>query len=209
MIGSGVLRECLLAADVEGVLTVGRKATGQSHPKLRELTLPDLTDYRSVASDLAGHDACFFCLGVSSAGMTEAQYRPITFDIAVAAARALLEASPGVTFVFVSGRGTNATSKIMWSRVKGEAENAILAMPFRGKYVVRPAFVRPLHGITSRTPAYRIAYAVVRPLVPLIEALAPGSVTTTERVGRAMLQIARRGYPKAILESDDINEAGK
>jgi uncharacterized protein YbjT (DUF2867 family) len=207
MIGSGVLRECLLAPDVERVLTIGRKPTGQSSDKLREMVLTDLTDYRSVAADLAGYDACFFCLGVSSVGLTEAQYRPVMFDIPVAAGRALAAASPGMTFVLVSGASTDAGSKTMWARVKGEAENAILAMPFRAKYVFRPAFVRPLHGITSRTPSYRVLYAILGPLAPAIEALFPRSVTTTERVGRAMLSVARRGFSKAVLENQDINDA--
>jgi uncharacterized protein YbjT (DUF2867 family) len=110
-----------------------------------------------------------------------------------------------MTFVFVSGAGTNATSKTMWARVKGETENAILAMPFARKYVFRPAFVRPMHGITSRTTSYRVLYAVMRPLVPLIAALAPRHVSTTEKVGRAMLNVARRGPDKAILENADIN----
>jgi uncharacterized protein YbjT (DUF2867 family) len=151
MIGRGVVRECLLDPGVERVLAIGRSGTGQTHEKLRELVLPDLTRYESVAAELSGYDECFFCLGVSSTGMSEADYRGITQDIAVAAARALVAASPGMTFMFVSGAGTNAASKTMWARVKGETENEILAMPFARKYVFRPAFVRPMHGITSRT----------------------------------------------------------
>jgi uncharacterized protein YbjT (DUF2867 family) len=207
MIGQGALRECLSDRGVEHVLAIGRSKTGQANAKLREITLPDLTDYHAIAGELGGYDACFFCLGVSSAGMSEADYRRVTYDIAFAAARTLLERSPLMTFVFVSGAGTNATSTTMWARVKGETENAILALPFRGKFAFRPAFVRPLHGITSRTRAYRILYAVMRPLVPVAEVLAPRYVTTTERVGRAMLNVARNGFPKAILENDDINAA--
>jgi len=204
MIGSGVLRECLLDPGVESVLAIGRGKTGQSDPKLRELVLGDLTDYAAVARDFTGYDACFFCLGVSSAGMKEADYRRITYDIAVAAARTLVEQNPSMTFIFVSGAGTDATSKTMWARVKGEAENAVLALPFRGRYVFRPAFVRPLHGITSRTRSYRILYAIMRPLVPLVAALFPRHVATTEQVGKAMLHVARRGFDKAVLESADI-----
>jgi uncharacterized protein YbjT (DUF2867 family) len=209
MIGGGVLRECLVDDAVDGVLSIGRSKTGQTHAKLKELALPDLTDYRAVASELAGYDACFFCLGVSSAGMSEADYRKITYDIAVAAARALALASPQMTFVFVSGAGTDANSKTMWARVKGEAENAILAMPFRGKYAFRPAFVRPMHGATSRTRSYRILYAFTRPLMPALGAMFPRHVSTTERVGRAMLNVARKGYAKAILENADINAAAE
>jgi uncharacterized protein YbjT (DUF2867 family) len=205
MIGQGVLRECLLDPAVEEVLAIGRSRTGRTHAKLRELVLPDLTDYSKVASELSGYDACFFCLGVTSAGMSEADYRRVTYDIAVAAARALVEASPGMTFVFVSGAGTDATSRTMWARVKGEAEQAILGLPFKGRYVFRPAFVRPMHGITSRTRSYRVLYALARPLFPLVSALFPRYVTTTEGVARAMLNVARRGAEKAILEASDIN----
>jgi uncharacterized protein YbjT (DUF2867 family) len=210
MIGRGVLRECLLDAGVEHVLAIGRGKPGQAHEKLREMVLPDLTDYRAVARELTGYDACFFCLGVSSAGLSEAEYRRITYDIAVAAGRALIEASPAMTFVFVSGAGADASSKTtMWARIKGEAENTILAMPFRAKFVFRPAVVRPMHGITSRTLAYRLGYTVMWPLMPVVAALAPRYVTTTERVGRAMLNVARGGAPKAVLENDDINQAAK
>src|SRR5579864_7886858 len=136
MVGKSVLRECLNDPDVERVLAVGRRASGETHDKLRELVHADLTDYSAVADQLAGYDACFFCLGVSSAGMSEADYRRVTYDIAVAAARALVDRNPGMTFIFVSGAGTDSTGKSgsMWARVKGETENAILALPFKGKY---------------------------------------------------------------------------
>ena len=204
MIGQGVLRECLLDPDVSEVLAVGRSPTGQTHAKLRELQRKDLLDYSGAEDQLTGWDACFFCLGVTSAGTPDADYRRITHDIAVAAARVLSARNPGMTFVFVSGKGTDKSSKTMWARVKGEAEEAILAMPFKAAYVFRPAFVRPLHGITSRTRLYRILYAAMRPLVPLVMALFPSYVATTEQVGRAMLNAARGGAPRQILESADI-----
>jgi uncharacterized protein YbjT (DUF2867 family) len=134
MIGGGVLRECLLGPGIDGVLSIGRAKTGRTHERLREVTLPDLTAYGAVAHELSGYDACFFCLGVSSAGMSEADYRHVTYDIALAAAQALVEASPAMTFIFVSGAGTDAASKTMWARVKGQTENAILALPFAAKY---------------------------------------------------------------------------
>jgi uncharacterized protein YbjT (DUF2867 family) len=209
MVGQAALRECLLDPGVERVLTVGRSPTGQTHDKLQELVHANLTDYSPIAGKLAGYDACFFCLGISSAGMSEADYRRVTVDIAVAAARTLVKESPAMTFIFVSGTGADATgkSRTMWARVKGEAENAILALPFKAAYVFRPAFIRPMHGITSRTRSYRVLYAVIRPFVPLVSALLPGQVTTTERLGRAMLQVARNGAPKRTLESPDINAA--
>jgi uncharacterized protein YbjT (DUF2867 family) len=209
MVGQAALRESLLDPGVERVLTVGRSPTGQKHDKLRELVLADLTNYSAVAADLAGYDACFFCLGVSSAGMSEADYRRVTVDIAVAAGRALVAASPAMTFIFVSGTGTDSTgtSRTMWARVKGEAENAIFALPFKAAYAFRPAFIQPMHGITSRTRSYRVLYAVMRPLVPVLMALFPGQATTTERIGRAMLNVARDGASKRILDTPDINAA--
>ncbi len=212
MIGQGVLRECLLDPGVERVLAIGRGPSGKTDPKLRDLVMKDLTDYAPVAGELDGYGACFFCLGVTSAGMTEAAYRKITVDIAAAAGRALVAKNPEMTFVYVSGTGSDSTgtSKTMWARVKGEGENAILALPLprERKFVFRPAFVRPLHGIKSRTASYRVLYALFWPLVPLLAALFPRQITTTERVGRAMLAVARHGHPKAILESADIDAAG-
>jgi uncharacterized protein YbjT (DUF2867 family) len=209
MVGQGALRECVLDPGVERVLTIGRNATGQKHEKLRELVHPDLTDYSRVSGELAGYDACFFCLGISSSGVSEADYRRVTVDIAAAAGRILVHESPGMTFIFVSGTGSDQTGKspTMWARVKGEAENAILALPFKGAYVFRPGIIRPMHGITSRTRAYRVGYAVMAPFLPLLTALFPGQVTSTERIGRAMLNIARHGAPKRILETVDINTA--
>ncbi|HEU4405294.1 MAG TPA: NAD(P)H-binding protein [Polyangiaceae bacterium] len=211
MVGQGVLRECLLAPDVERVLAVGRAATGQKHEKLRELVRDDLFDLSPVAGELSGYDACFFCLGVSSAGMSEEAYRRVTYDLTMAVARTLLEQNPAMTFVFVSGAGTDGTEKgrSMWARVKGEAENAVAKLPFKATYMFRPAFIQPLHGITSRTKLYRAIYAVGAPLFPLWNAIAPKYVTTTEEVGRAMLEVARRGAPKRVLENDDIRALGR
>lgn len=207
MVGQGVLRECLLDPGVEQVLTVGRTATGQQHPKLRELTVPDLTDFSAVEGELTGYDACFFCLGVASSGMAEDAYTRVTYDMPVAAARVLAARNPGLTFVHVSGAGVDSTeqSRVMWARVKGRAENAILGMPFKAAYVFRPAFIRPLHGIRSRTPLYRAFYAVAGPLFPVLKALFPGRITTTEQMARAMIAAARGGAPKPVLESADIN----
>jgi uncharacterized protein YbjT (DUF2867 family) len=206
MVGQGVLRECLLAPDVTQVLAIGRTATGNTHEKLREIVHTDLTDYEPIEKDVAGYDACFFCLGVSSAGMNEADYTRITYDITLAAAHAVLAASPEITFIYVSGTGTDSSEKgrSMWARVKGRTENALLALPFRARYMFRPAFIQPLHGIKSKTKLYRAAYAVTAPLFPVWKAIAPKYVTTTEQVGRAMLRVARSGADKAVLENTDI-----
>ena len=209
MIGQGVLRECLLDSRVTRVLSVGRAASGKTHAKLEDLVLRDLTDYSAVMERLAGLDACFFCLGVSSAGLAEVEYRAVTVDLTMAAASALLRASPGVRFNFISGAGSDSSEqgRTMWARVKGHAENALLALPFAQVTIFRPGVIQPLHGITSRTPVYRVLYTVLAPLIPLIEAIAPGQITTTERVGRAMINVAAHGSPKRILESADINAA--
>ncbi len=207
MVGQGVLRECLLDPGVEQVLAVGRSPVAQQHPRLRQLTRPDPFDLAPVEDRLRGHDACFFCLGVSAAGMAEAEYRHLTFDLTLAVARVLARVAPGMTFVYVSGQGTDATGRgrAMWARVKGETENALLQLPLRA-VMFRPGLIQPLHGVRSRTGLYRAVYAVLSPLFPVLDALAPGAMTTTERVGRAMLAVARRGAPGAVLENRDIND---
>jgi uncharacterized protein YbjT (DUF2867 family) len=207
MVGQGVLRECLLDPVVEHVLAVGRSATGQTHEKLRELVRQDLLDYSAVENQLPGYDACFFCLGVTSAGMTERDYRRVTFDITMAAARTLARHNPQMTFIFVSGAGTDGTARgrVMWARVKGETENALRQLPFKASYAFRPGFIQPLHGIRSKTRLHRLAYALMGPLYPVLKALVPKYVTTTEQMGRAMILVALRGAPKPVLESGDIN----
>lgn len=205
MVGGGVLRECLLDPEVSEVVSVGRRRAGTTHPKLREIVHTDLADLGPIAGELAGFDACFYCLGISSVGLSEAEYRVITRDYAIAAAKVLLAQSPGLKLVFVSGAGTNKDGRAMWARVKGETESELLALPFGQAFMFRPAFIQPLHGIRSRTLGYRVFYALLAPFYPLWRALLPGLVTTTEQVGRAMLEVVRRGYPKPVLENRDIN----
>ena len=207
MVGQGVLRECLLAPDVERVVTIGRGATGQQHPKLRELVHKDLYDYGAIEAQLQGFDACFFCLGVSSAGMKEDAYRRITYDLTLAAATVLARLNPGMTFTYVSGTGTDSSERgsSMWARVKGATENALLRLPFKAAYMFRPGVIRPLHGARSKTPLYHALYVVLSPLLSLAGRIWPDQLTTTERVGRAMLAVARNGAPKVWLEPQDIN----
>jgi uncharacterized protein YbjT (DUF2867 family) len=206
MVGQGVLRECLLDSEVSEVLAVTRSPLAQQDPKLRQVLHQDFTSFAAVERELAGYDACFFCLGVSSVGMSEADYRRVTHDFTLAAAEVLARLNPGMTFVYVTGEGTDASSRTMWARVKGQTEEALLRLPFKGAYMFRPGFIQPLHGITSKTRLYRVLYAIGRPLVPVLKALAPRMATTTEQVGKAMLVVARRGAPKKILRSADINE---
>lgn len=207
MVGGGVLRECLLDPDVQRVVSVVRAATGQQHPKLRELVHRDFHDFSSVEGELSGLDACFFCLGVTSAGKSEAEYTSVTYGITVAAAEPLARLNPGMTFIFVSGASSDSSEKgrVMWARVKGKAENAVLRLPVAASYVFRPAFIRPLHGVTSRTWEYRVLISLFTPLLPLIVRRFPKYATTTEQIGRAMLAVARHGAPKRVLESEDIN----
>jgi uncharacterized protein YbjT (DUF2867 family) len=207
MVGQGVLRECLLDARVQRVLTVGRTATGQQHSKLQEIVRPDLFDLAPIEKQLHGYDACFFCLGVSSFGMTEEAYRRVTYDLTLGVARLLVRLNPAMTFVYVSGTGTDSSERgrTMWARVKGATENALLALPFKGAYMFRPGLIVPLHGITSKTLLYRISYMLIRPFWRPLRSAFPQSITTTEQMGRAMLHVAQSGAPKKLLESADIN----
>ncbi|MFZ0589322.1 MAG: NAD(P)H-binding protein [Bryobacteraceae bacterium] len=206
MVGQGVLRECLLDSDVAVVQTIGRSATGVKHPKLRELVRSDLTNYSALDNDLSGFDACFFCLGVSSTGMSESQYETLTYGITIAAAQTLSRLNPDMTFVYVSGAGTDSSEKgrVMWARVKGKTESALLRLPFKGAYMFRLAGIQAVHGERSKTTAYRVAYSFAKPLLPLLRRLFPNYILTTEEIGRAMIQVAKRGAPKKILESSDI-----
>lgn len=207
MVGQGVLRECLLASDVELVLSVARARSGEQHAKLRELVHRDFNDFSAVAAELSGYDACFYCLGATSAGKSEDEYTRITYDITVAAASVLARVNPAMTFVFVSGAGTDSTERgrVMWARVKGRAENAVFAMGFKAAYALRPALIQPMYGVRSRTASYRVLYTILGPIVPLLRRWFPRYVTTTEQIGRAMLALARHGAPKRVLESADIN----
>jgi uncharacterized protein YbjT (DUF2867 family) len=207
MVGQGVLRECLLDPRVSEVVVVGRTPTGRSATKLREILRADLTDLSPIADQLSEVDACSFCLGVSSAGMKEADYRRVTYDLTIAAAQVLYDRNPGLRFIYVSGRGTNTHGRAMWARVKGETEDALLAMSPQ-TYMFRPGFIQPLHGVRSKTRLYAALYTAGAPLVPVLRQLFPAAVTTTERLGRAMVSVAAQGAPKRILETPDINEIG-
>ncbi|SHL00828.1 Semialdehyde dehydrogenase, NAD binding domain [Bradyrhizobium lablabi] len=207
MVGQGVLRECLRDADVESVLAVGRSPTGQRHAKLNEIAHDNFLDYSAIESRLTGYDACFFCLGVSSAGMDEQRYRHLTYDITLAAARTLAKLNPQMVFVYVTGRGTDSSEqgRLMWARVKGKTENDLLKLPFRAAFMFRPAGIQPLHGIRSKTAWYQAVYVIAAPLLTLLNRIAPKYMTTTEQVGRAMIKVARDGFPKPVLESEDIH----
>ncbi|MBP0597156.1 epimerase [Herbaspirillum sp. LeCh32-8] len=221
MVGLGVLRECLVADDVTQVTTVGRTAADTdlfrrdrqdaafNHAvagKLRQLVHADLFDYGAIESELRGYDACFFCLGVSSLGMQEADYARITYDLTMAAARTLQRLNPKMVFVYVSGASTDSSErgKSMWARVKGRTENALLAMGFGRAFMFRPGAMIAMHGVRSKTFAYRLLYPLLGPVLPLLRAIWPDRILTTELIGQAMLETVRRGADKGVLESPDI-----
>jgi uncharacterized protein YbjT (DUF2867 family) len=207
MVGQGVLRECLRDPEVRTVLSIVRSATGARQEKLRELVHRDFLNFSTISGELLGFDACFFCLGVSSAGMKEAEYYRITYEITVAAAQTLAAQNPGMTFIYVSGQGTDSSEqgRLMWARVKGKTENALFRLPFKAACMFRPGVIQPLDGIKSRTRFVRMAYAITGPLLPVLKFLFPSSIITTGQLGRAMIRIARQGAPKKVLENRDIN----
>jgi uncharacterized protein YbjT (DUF2867 family) len=207
MVGQGVLRECLIDPGVEAVLSVGRSPLGVAHPKLRELLHKDFTDYSAIEPQLAGYDACFFTLGVSSIGMDAERYRHLTYDLTMTAARTMARLNPGMVFTYVTGRGTDSTEQgsLMWARVKGKTENDLLKLPFKAAYLFRPAGIQPLHGVRSKTGWINAVYALTAPLLAVMVRATPNYMTTSERLGRAMIEVARDGYPRPILESADIN----
>ncbi len=210
MVGQGVLRECLLDSEVERVATVGRSAIGIQDPKLEEIVHRDLADYGGVEDRLRGFDACFFCLGISSNGMKEADYDRVTYGLTFAAAETLSRLNPGMTFSYVSGAGTDSTEKgrSMWARVKGKTENALLRLPLKA-YMFRPGMIVPMDGIKSKTAAYRALYTLVNPILPVLRWALPNQIVTTRMIGQAMLHVAKRGYEKRILETRDIRLAAQ
>ena len=209
MVGAGALIECLADDRVTAVVSVSRRPTGVAHPKLRELLHSDFFNYSAIQSEFADADACFFALGVSAVGKSESDYSHLTFDLTLAAATAIVAESPRATFCYVSGMGTDSTEhgRVMWARVKGKTENALLALPFRAAFMFRPGFIQPMKGVQSGFRLYRAAYVVTTPFFPLLRSLFPRFVTTSEKVGQALINVSDTGYPKRILESNDINRA--
>lgn len=205
MVGQGVLRECLLAPDVSEVLVVGRTPTGVTDPKLTEV-IANVSRPSGYATFLQGYDAVFFCIGVSSSGMKEADYRRVTYTLTTDVARTLRR---DVVFVYVSAQGTDPHGHRMWARVKGETENALFER-FDRAYAMRPGFIRAMHGAVSKTPAYRVMYKIGSPIWPVFTRLFPKMVTSTEEIGRAMLTLARgeKNAPK-ILYATGINRLAR
>jgi uncharacterized protein YbjT (DUF2867 family) len=208
MVGQGVLRQCLQDKDITAVLAVGRTTSEtEANAKLSQLAHEDLWNYTSIETDLTGYDACFFCIGTTSAAKSEKDYSHITYDLTLAAATTLVRLNPNMTFVYVSGMGADSTEqgKVMWARVRGKTENALLALPFKAVYIVRPAAIQPLDGIQSKTTAYQLGYTILKPLLPLLHKTFPKYVTTTAELGNVMITLARKGSPTKILESKDFS----
>jgi uncharacterized protein YbjT (DUF2867 family) len=174
-------------------------------PKLCEIAHKDLASYAGMEDTLAGYDACFFCLGVTSSGMREPDYERITYRYTLAAAETLSRVNPGMTFIYVSGSGTDSSERgrAMWARVKGRTENALLRLPLNA-YMFRPGFIEPMDGIQSKTPSYRLFYKVTGPVLPLLSRMLPNQILSTRDIGRAMLTVTRSGYESRILEPRDI-----
>ena len=209
MVGQGALLECLRDTGIERVLVIGRSSAGRQDAKLREVLVKDLIDVASYSSELSGLAACFFCLGVSSARMSEAAYRRLTYDLTVSIAQELAMRNSALCFVYVSGAGTDTTERgrTMWARVKGATENALLRMPFRSAFMFRPGLIQPLDGIRSKTRVYQMFYVVLAPVMSLLRRAFPRSISTTREIGRAMLFVARNGWSRPLLETKDIHAA--
>jgi len=210
MIGAAAVLECFADPRVERVLAVVRKPTGVRHAKLEEVVHGDFYDYADLQPRWPEFDACLFCLGVTSVGMDEAAYRRITFELTMAAARSMAAVNRNMVFCYVTGAGTDSSARgrVMWARVKGETENALLALPFKAAYMFRPGYIQPMKGVRSKTRWYQAAYDLVGSFYPLLRRLAPGWVTDTQTIGRALLRVAANGYPTRVLEGRDINIAG-
>jgi uncharacterized protein YbjT (DUF2867 family) len=200
MVGEGVLLECLDNPAVERVLSVSRRPNGRRHAKLTELLVPDFRELGAVEDKLSNYDACFYCAGISSVGLKEPEYTAITYDTPLSFASALLRLNPGMTFVHVSGSHTDSSEqgKVMWARVKGKAENALLRLPFKGVYNFRPSLMKPTPGQKNVIGGYTL----VRVLFPVLNLIFPG--ITLSQLGRAMINAVKFGAPRGVLEVPDI-----
>jgi uncharacterized protein YbjT (DUF2867 family) len=202
MVGEGVLHEALLHPDVERVLVLTRRPSGMSHPKISELIVNDFYDLSPIESQLAGYNACFFCLGVSSIGMKEADYRHITYDLTMSVARTLSKMDPDMTFCYISGKATDSTEhgRLMWARVKGKTENDLMKLPFKRVFAFRPGMLIPTKGLKNTLQYYNYFTW----LNPLLRRAFPSSVSTLKELGLAMIQVASKGYSMPVLEVKDI-----
>ena len=206
MVGQGVLRECLHSADVDEVVTLGRSQLSVKNPKLTSLQTADLWNYSNIRNELRNFQACYFCLGTPSAGKTESEYTKVTYDLTMAAAKILLEMNPGMIFIYVSGQGADSSEKgtVMWARVRGKLENALIRLPFRSVYILRPGAIIPMYGIESKTDLYRWTYRLIRPLLVLFRPLFKNHISSTDQIGQVMLKLTLQGDSSKILNPRDF-----
>lgn len=206
MVGKGVLLECLDHPEVSSVLSISRRSAGMEHPKLKELIHKDFSEFESVSKELEGYDACFACMGVSSAGMNEADYTRMTYDYTLSLANELYKLNPEMTITYVSGVGTDSTEKgrSMWARVKGKTENDLLSMGFRQAFMFRPGAIIPERGVVPSSKLYRILINYLGGLLKLIKWIAPKAVVGSSQIGQAMINAHSKGYDKKVIEPADI-----
>ena len=211
MVGEGVLYQCLQNENVESVLVINRKSCGLIHPKLKEIIHKDFMDLSLIEEQFIGYNACYFCSGVSSVGKKENEYRQLTYDLTLNFAKTLIKINGGqsknITFTYVSGVGTDSTEKgkSMWARIKGQTENDLLKLPFKGAYMFRPGYIKPIKGLKN---AYKVS-KVLSPFYPIFEKLFPKYVGTLEELGNSMIYVTLNGYEKKILDCVDIRKIGK
>lgn len=210
MVGKGVLYECLDSPKVKTVLVVNRAPIKLNHPKLKEILIVDFFNLNGIKKDLGGFDACFFCIGTSAFRKSEEVYSRITYDLTLNFAQAFLEQNRDSVFCYVSGAGTDATekSRMMWARVKGKTENALLKLPFKATYMFRPGFIQPLRGIWSKTKGYNAFYFLFRPLYVILKHF-PRMVTSTVNTGKAMINAVDKEITISILHNQEINLLAK
>ena len=202
MVGEGVLHECLFSPDVESVLVVNRSPCGVVHPKLKEIILKDFFNFDAIANDVAGYNACFFCLGVSSVGMSKEDYYKMTYTLTLDVAKVLSKVNPDMTFCYISGAGTDSTEKgrTNWARVKGKTENDLMKLSFKQVYAFRPAYIHPTPGLKRTLSSYKY----ITWLYPIGKVFFSGYVSTLAEIGQAMIHTVTQGYEKKVLEVKDI-----
>lgn len=207
MVGEGVLHECLQDPDISAVLLINRKPSGVTHPKLKEIVHGDFFELSAIEGQLAGYDACYFCLGVSAIGMNEADYYKMTYTLTLYVAQILSKANPEMIFCYVSGSGTDSSEKgrVMWARVKGKTENDLMNLPFKKVYAFRPGYMHPTKGLKN----VKKYYNYMSWMYPFARTVFPNFVSTLKELGQAMIQVTKNGYPKKVLEVKDIVKLAK
>ncbi|MGR3856877.1 NAD-dependent epimerase/dehydratase family protein [Chryseobacterium indologenes] len=203
MVGEGVLQECITNQKVEKILLINRKSSGYTHPKIEEIIQADLSDISVVSEKIKGYDACYFCLGVSSVGMKEEDYKKVTYDLTLRFAKTLALVNPGMTFCYVSGGGTDSSEKgkQMWARIKGKTENDLMKLSLDA-YNFRPAFMKPTAGAKNVKGFYKFINAIY----PFLRLFSTTYFLTLEEVGKAMINASLGGFSKRILEVKDISQ---